>query len=159
MRQIALLLLPVLLLGGFAPHALADSKENYYYPPVSSEEVFARTITDRAPPSDRKVRVTFMTQITKAQLAAPETPRFAVFAKGKDAQHMIIIALDDEIFRTIFRARAILAQLTSNARGTDFFIKNGIATQATWFDLAKLLGFEDIVISDGQLWSHRVVLQ
>ena len=151
-----LLIFPLLLCAGLAQ---ADSKENYYYPPLNSEEVFKRTITDAAPPSNRTVRVAFMTEITKAQLAAPETPRFAVFAKGREAQHMIIVALDDEVFRTLFRARAVLAQLTSNARGTDFFIKNGIQAHATWFDLAKLLGFEDIVISDGNLWAHRVVLK
>ena len=63
------------------------------------------------------------------------------------------------MFRTIYRARAVLAQLTSNARGTDFFIDNGIEAHATWFDLAKLLGFEDLVISDGAAWSHRVVFE
>lgn len=138
--------------------ARAD-QEGYYYPPVNSEEVFGRSITDAPPPSDRSIRVAFMTQITKAQLAAPETPRFSVFAKGGEAEHMIIVALDGEIFKTLYRARAVLAQLTSNARGTDFFIKNGIADKATWFDLAKLLSFEDIVITDGDLWSHRIVLK
>ncbi|MEM8793249.1 MAG: hypothetical protein AAGE80_16630 [Pseudomonadota bacterium] len=147
------------LLAAIATFGQADSKEEYYYPAVNSEEVFERTITNTPPPANRAVRVAFTTQITKAQLAAPETPRFAVFAKGGEAQHMIIVALDDEVFKTLFRARAVMAQLTSNARSTDFFIKNGIAAHATWFDLAKLLGFEDIVISDGQDWAHRVVLR
>ncbi|MBY8976592.1 hypothetical protein KHP62_12285 [Rhodobacteraceae bacterium NNCM2] len=139
--------------------ALASDQENYYYPPINSEEVFARSMTDTAPPSSRGVRVAFMTEITKAQLAAPETPRFAIFAKGAEAEHMIIVALDDQVFKTLFRARAVLAQLTSNARGTEFFVKSGIADRATWFDLAKLLGFEDIVITDGNLWSHLIKLE
>ncbi|MEM7670833.1 MAG: hypothetical protein AAF317_17175 [Pseudomonadota bacterium] len=154
--RLALALLALILSASWS--AAAD-KENYYYPPINSEESFSRSITDTPPPTNRSIRVAFMTEITKAQLAAPETPRFAVFAKGSDAEHMIIIALDDEVFKTLFRARAVLAQLTSNARGTDFFIKAGIAAQATWFDLAKLLGFEDIVISDGNLWSHKIVLK
>ena len=82
-----------------------------------------------------------------------------IFAKGEAAQHMIIVALDDQVFKTIYRARAVLAQLTSNARGTDFFIENNIEARATWFDLAKLLGFEDMVISDGETLSHRVVFE
>jgi hypothetical protein len=82
-----------------------------------------------------------------------------IFAKGADAQHMVIIALDDDIFKTVYRARAVLAQLTSNARGTDFFIENGIESHATWFDLAKMLGFDDLVISDGATWSHRVIFE
>lgn len=158
MRAITKLLACLALITA-AAHANASDREDYYYPPINSEETFARQLTENLPPSDRAVRVSFITQITKAQLAAPETPRFAVFAKGGEAQSMIIIALDDEIFRTIFRARAVLAQLTSNARGTDFFINNGIEVHATWFDLAKLLGFENIVISDGNLWAHRVNLK
>ncbi len=138
--------------------ALAAGKDGYYYPPVNSEEVFARDLAV-APPAGRAVRVGFTTQITKAQLAAPESPRFVIFAKGDEAQHMIIIALDDEVFKTIYRARAMLAQLTSSARGTDFFINSNIQDHATWFDLAKLLGFEDMVISDGATWSHRVMFE
>ena len=142
-------------LGGAAGAAGRDS---YYYPPVNSEEVFAREIA-AAPPAGRAVRVGFTTQITKAQLAAPESPRFVIFAKGDDARHMIIIALDDQVFKTLYRARAVLAQLTSNTRGTDFFINSNIQDHATWFDLAKLLGFEDLVISDGVTWSHRVIFE
>ena len=143
-----------IILGGAAWAAGGDS---YYYPPVNSEEVFARDLT-MAPAAGRAVRVGFTTQVTKSQLAAPESPRFVIFAKGDEAQHMIIIALDDEIFKTIYRARAVLAQLTSNARGGELFI-NEIRDDATWFDLAKLLGFEDLVISDGATWSHRVTFE
>ncbi|MEM9782124.1 MAG: hypothetical protein AAF899_06580 [Pseudomonadota bacterium] len=135
-----------------------DRREGYYYPPVTSEELFARKLTRTQPNANRAVRVAFVVEVTKAQLEAPETPRFSVFAKGGQAEHMIIVALDDEVFRTLFRARAVLAQLTSNARGTAFFRQNGIQAIATWFDMAKILGFEDIVISDGHSWSHRIIL-
>ncbi len=141
-------------LGGAA---WAAGKDSYYYPPVDSEEVFARELAV-APLADRTVRVGLTTLITKAQLAAPESPRFVIFAKGDEAQHMIIIALDDQVFRTIYRARAVLAQLTSNVRGADFFANN-IQDYATWFDLARMLGFKDLVISDGATWSHRVIFE
>ncbi len=142
-------------LGGTA---WAAGRDSYYYPPVNSEDVFARDLAV-GPPASRAVRVGFTTQITKAQLDAPESPRFVIFAKGDEARHMIIVALDDEVFKTIYRARAVLAQLTSNVRGTDFFINSNIQDHATWFDLAKLLGFEDLVISDGATWSHRVIFE
>ena len=141
--------------GGAAWAAGGDS---YYYPPVTSEEVFARDLA-AAPPAGRAVRVGFTTQITKAQLAAPESPRFVIFAKRDAARHMILVALDHAVSKTIYRARAVLAQLTSNARRTDFFINSKIQDHATWFDLAKLLGFEDLVISDGATWSHRVIFE
>ena len=155
MTRILIAAIIAVSLGGAA---WAAGKDSYYYPPVNSEEVFARQLA-AVPLADRTVRVGFTTQITKAQLAAPESPRFVIFAKGDEAQHMIIIALDDQVFKTIYRARAVLAQLTSNARGTDFFINSNIQDQATWFGLAKLLGFEDLVISDGATWSHRVIFE
>lgn len=152
------MLFAVTIAVSFAGSAMADAQESYYYPPISSEEVFSRDL-GAAPPAGREVRVGFATQITRAQLAAPESPRFVIFAKGDEAQHMIIVALDDQVFKTIYRARAVLAQLTSNARSTDFFVENGFQSTATWFDLAKLLGFDDLIISDGITWSHRVVFE
>lgn len=137
---------------------LEDDRAGYYYPPVTSEESFVRELLN-TPAADRSVRINFITEVTKAQLAAPETPRFAIFAKGDEAEHMIIVALDDSVFRTLYRARALLAQLTSNARGTKFFIDTNLQFTATWFDLAKMLGFRDIVISDGATWSHRIALE
>lgn len=136
----------------------AGDHAGYYYPPIGSEERFRRDLAPGSARPGRALRTAFITQITKAQLAAPETPRFVIFAKGAEAEHMIIVATDDGVFRTIYRARAVLAQLTGNARGTEFFVNNGIESEATWFDIAKLLGFDDIVISDGVTWSHRVVL-
>jgi hypothetical protein len=154
MTRILIAAIIAVSLGGAA---WAAGKDSYYYPPVNSEEVFARVIA-AAPLADRTVRVGFTTLITKAQLAAPESPRFVIFAKGDEAQHMIIIALDDQVFKTIYRARAVLAQLTSNARGAELFV-NKIRDDATWFDLIKLLRFEDLVISDGATWSHRVIFE
>ncbi len=152
------ILMAALIAASLGTTAWAAGRDSYYYPPVNSEEVFARDLAV-APPAGRAVRVGFTTQITKAQLAAPESPRFVIFAKGDEARHMIIIALDDQVFKTIYRARAVLAQLTSNARGTDFFINSNIQDHATWFDLVKLLGFADMVISDGVTWSHRVIFE
>jgi len=97
--------------------------------------------------------------VTKGQLASPTKPRIAIFGKGSETQHMIIVALDGEVFKTLFRARAVLAQMTSTARTTPLFRKNGIQFDATWFDLAKILGFEDIILTDGANWSHKVVIQ
>lgn len=138
--------------------AADDRREGYYYPAVTSEEVFDRTI-GTAPKAVPAIRTAFITQITKGQLASPTKPRIAIFSKGSEAQHMIVVALDDDVFSTLFRARAIMAQLTSNSRATPFFKKNGIQFNGTWFDLAKLLGFEDIVLTDGKSWSHIVIIQ
>lgn len=157
-RLIAFLVFATLAIAHASTADAQDRREGYNYPPISSEEVFIRQIAT-PPSSNRAVRTNFINEITKAQLAAPANPRFVIFAKGKGAEHMVIMALDDQIFRTLYRARAQLAQLTANARGTDFFKSENLQFTATWFDLAKLMGFEDIVISDGDTWSHRITLQ
>ena len=154
---IAAIIAVSLAVASFGGAAWAAGRDSYYYPPVNSEEVFARDLA-LAPIPRRAVRVGFITRITRTQLAAPESPRFVIFAKGDEAKHMIIIALDDQVFKTVYRARAVLAQLTSNVRSVDFFASN-IEDYATWFDLAKMLGFDDLVISDGATWSHRVIFE
>jgi hypothetical protein len=135
-----------------------DRFEGYYYPPVNSTESFGRSRAN-APTADRAVRVTFVTQLTKAMLNAPDTPPYVLFAKGADADRLILIGLDDEMFKTLYRARAVLAQLTSNARGTEFFIRSQQQTTATFFDLLVLLGFKSLVVSDGERWAHKIVFE
>ena len=154
---IAAIIAVSLAVASFGGAAWAAGRDSYYYPPVNSEEVFARDLA-LAPIPRRAVRVGLITRITRTQLAAPESPRFVIFAKGDEAKHMIIIALDDQVFKTVYRARAVLAQLTSNVRSADFFTSN-IEDYATWFDLATMLGFDDLVISDGATWSHRVIFE
>jgi hypothetical protein len=154
---IAAMIAVSLAVASFGGAAWAAGRDSYYYPPVNSEEVFARDLA-LAPIPKRAVRVGLINRITRTQLAAPESPRFVIFAKGDEAKHMIIIALDDQVFKTVYRARAVLAQLTTNVRNADFFTGN-IEDYATWFDLAKLLGFDDLVISDGATWSHRVIFE
>lgn len=156
MRILLISLMAALMITGAA--RAEDNRAGYYYPPITSEETFDRKINN-PPPANRAVRTGFVTEITKAQLAAPANPDFVIFAKGRKADHMIIVAVDDEIFRTLYRARAVLAQLTSNARSTEFFKSNNLQFVATWFDLAKMLGFKDIVITDGDSWSHKIHLQ
>ncbi|MEP5631815.1 MAG: hypothetical protein ABJP79_08040 [Tateyamaria sp.] len=129
--------------------------EGYYYPEVTSTEDFNRVIR-QAPQSSKDVRVGFVTSLTVAQLAAPESPRFVFFAKGGDAKHLTAVALDDDVFSTIYRARAVLAQLTSNMRNNDFFRQQNLESVATFFDLLQFMDFETLVISDGETWSHQV---
>lgn len=145
------------LASGSAGEARADEDKyaDYYYPPVTSEETFSRVMTE-GKDGGQEVRVNFVTAITKAQLATPESPRFVIFEKGADSENLIIVALDDEVFRTVFRARALLAQMTSNMRGTDFFRKQNLHLEGTLYDMLQVMGFATLVVSDGATWAHRV---
>ncbi|MEO0380354.1 MAG: hypothetical protein AAF252_08780 [Pseudomonadota bacterium] len=151
MRALATL---VLLMA--APLAQANERyEGYYYPEITSSEEFSRVIRE-APPSGKEVRVGFVTRLTVAQLAAPESPRFVFFAKGADAKHLNVVALDDDVFSTLYRARAVLAQMTSNLRNNELFRQQNLESVVTFYDLLQFMEFETLVISDGETWAHEV---
>jgi len=135
-----------------------DRHAGYYYPETGSEETYkarARTLPD----SDRERRLGFIVGFTGELARDPAPQRFAVFAKGAEAEKLIIVALDDGIFATLFRARAVLATLTSRVRASPLFAELGVQSLFTFYDLAKLIGFEQITISDGRNWSHRVWIE
>lgn len=110
------------LAAGFGSASFANEERytGYYYPPVTSEETFTRTIAPDQT-SYQAVRVNFVTAITKAQLAAPESPRYTMFEKGGLSEHLIIVALDDEIFLNDFpRPRSAGAAYVKYARHSVF---------------------------------------
>lgn len=145
--------LAALVLAGAV--AAEDRYVGYYYPEVSSEETFDRVVR-ASQGAGKAVRIDFVNVLTTAQLEAPESPRFVFFTKGEAAKTLILVALDDEVFSTIYRARAIMAQLTVSVRKGGFFRTEELQYVATFYDLLQLMQFDEVVISDGQNWSHRV---
>lgn len=137
------------------PLAAQDKYEGYHYPPVTSSEVFDRVV--RSPGvANKAVRVDFLTQLTKAQLAAPEAPQYAFFAKGEGSRQLIVIGLDDQTFKTLYRARGVMAQMTANVRSSPIFQGQNLQFLATFYDLLQILEFDSLVLSDGDSWAHRV---
>src|ERR1700722_873309 len=115
------MLLPQPTFAADAPSPSTKAKESghegYYYPKLTSREIYkARTrVTDKA---DRHSRLLFISALTKDQTNSGYSPRYAMFAKGDDAERLIIVGLDDGSFSTIYRARAVMAALSSLARLT-----------------------------------------
>ncbi|MFO7854950.1 MAG: hypothetical protein R6V44_06980 [Paracoccaceae bacterium] len=138
--------------------AAAEDEAPYYHPPITSEETFTRNLI-AGPPARKQDREGFVTLVTRAQLDAPANPTFSLFAKGTESDRLYMIALSDDEFRTLHRARAVLAQLTYNLRSTTFFQEQGLAVDATFFDMLQLLGFESLVVSDGMDWAHRIAFE
>ena len=134
-----------------------DHHIGYYYPAPQSDEVYhARAQT--LPEADRSLRIGFVTGITNQMLTRPYAPTMVIFAKGDEAQKLIIVALDDQRLSTIYRARAIFAELTAMARVMPIFKELGVQEWFTFFDLAKLMGFTQITISDGRDFAHQVTI-
>jgi hypothetical protein len=135
-----------------------DRHAGYYYPEPQSEETSeARAAT--LPDSDRSRRLAFVTLLTQQQLTAPYPPSLAVYAKGDEAEKLIIVGLRDGPMDTLYRARAVLAMLTASARTSDLFREYHVQDIFTFLDLLKLLGFERLTVSDGKDWAHVIFIE
>ena len=141
-----------------SPVRADDKYAGYYYPPPQETETYTARVKPLAD-AKREQRVAFVTGVTQQLISGKYPPTFAIFAKGDDADKMIIVALQEGQINTLYRARALLANLTALSRLTPFFRENAIADQGTFFDLLKLLGFTQVTISDGDKFAHQVKLE
>jgi hypothetical protein len=152
-------LLCALSAQGFSGAAQAEDRHaGYYYPPAETSEVY-QARSETLPDSDRTRRIGFVVQLTKQMLSHPYPPEYAVFAKGDEAQKMLIVALRDDVLDTLYRARALLALLTAVGRATPLFAQLGGEETFTFFDLLKILGFTQLTISDGESFAHQVTIE
>jgi len=151
--------LMLLALAGWTTAAEADDRHaGYYYPePLSQETYEARAET--LPETSRSVRIGFATGLANQLRARPHAQTLAVFAKGADAEKLILVAMQDGRIETLYRARAVFANLTAIARVMPLFAEYGVQDVFTFFDLAKMLGFTQITISDGDDFAHQVFIE
>ena len=161
--SLAVLLAAGMMITGPAAPALAqepsdDRHAGYYYPVPESTEIYEARAYTMAEAS-RKSRIAFVTGITNEQNKAPYPPTAAIFAKGSEAEKLIIVALVDGRIDTIYRARAIFAQMTAVARLLPVFSQLGVEDYYTFFDLAKMLGFDQITISNGREFAHQIIIK
>ena len=135
-----------------------DRHAGYYYPiPQTSETYKARAVT--LPEANRQRRLAFVTALTTRMMSNPYPPPFIMFAKGSEAEKLIIVGVEADSYNTLYRGRALLAMLTSLARTTPIFQEFGVEDTFTFFDLAKLLGFRKITISDGDRYAHQIFIE
>ena len=141
-----------------AEEAAPDRHAGYYYPPITSSETYEARAVAMAD-AERSQRIKFINNLTAQLLARPYAPEYAIFAKGDEAQKMIIVARRPATFTTLYQARALLATLTAVSRSSRLFNEFGVQEYFTFFDLAKLFGFVRITISDGDTFSHQINLE
>ena len=135
-----------------------DRHSGYYYPEPDTRETYkARGPT--LPQANRSLRVGFVTGIASAMAQRAYAPTFAMFAKGTEADKLIIVALNDGPLDTLYRARGVLADLTAMARLMPIFAEYGVQDWFTFFDLMKMMGFRQLTISNGREFAHRVKIE
>ncbi len=159
LRNAAMAAFLLLALSGVTtPVSAADRHAGVNYPePQFRQEYQPRAVT--LPDADRRKRIEFINGVTAQMLAFPYAPRFAVFAKGDEAEKLIIIGLYANSYNTLFRARALLAMLTAVSRQTDFFREMQVDDFFTFFDLLVLLGFKRLTISDGDKFAYQITFE
>ncbi len=155
-RVLLIALAMAMSLGG-AAHA-AERHVGYYYPEPQTSEIY-KARAQVLPDAKRALRIGFVTGLANQLLGQSYAPTQAIFAKGTDAEKMIIVAFQDGQIDTIYRARALFANLTAVARVMPLFQEYGVQDWFTFFDLAKMLGFQQITISDGRDFAHRVNIE
>jgi hypothetical protein len=136
----------------------ADRHEGYYYPTPSSQEIYvarAKVLID----ATRDKRLEFINGLTASQLAGSYAPAYVAFAKGDRADRLIVVSLVSGQLDTVFRARALLAQLTAVARGTPLLQDYGVDNLFTFLDVLKLMGFTRVTLSDGDRFAHQITIR
>ena len=144
------------------PAAAAAPKEDryigYYYPKPTSTETFESTMQTVAN-VERAQRIQFVTVVSQGTIQSAYRVPYAVFAKGEKGDRMIIVGMQQGELNTIYRMRALLANMTTMSRLSPFFQERTVAEDATFFDLLKLLGFRELTITDGEKLTHQVTIK
>lgn len=135
-----------------------DRYIGYYYPKPTSTEVFESSMQTIAG-AERPQRIQFVTVVSQGTIQSAYRVPYAVFAKGEKGDKMIIVGMQQGELNTIYRMRALLANMTTMSRLSPFFQERTVAEDATFFDLLKLLGFRELTITDGEKLTHQVTIK
>jgi hypothetical protein len=142
-----------------APKAASEDRYiGYYYPKPTATETFESSMQTIAG-AERAQRVQFVTVVSQGTIQSAYRVPYAVFAKGEKADRLIIVGLQQGELNTIYRMRALLANMTTMSRLSPFFQERTVAEDATFFDLLKLLGFREVTITDGEKTTLQVTIK
>ena len=136
----------------------SDNLVGYYYPAPNNIENYKGRMRISVD-TNQFLRKSAVKTIINEFLNKPYPPRFAMFIKGTRAEKLVIVGMAKGKLNTIYRARALLESMTNTVRRSPLFkdIKRGKPLNS--FDLFKMLGFREIIVSDGDKFSYQVTLK
>ena len=143
----------------FGPAAAQDRHAGYYYPPPEGEPEIYQARSQTMIDASRAARIGFVTAVSQQNRKLPYLPPAIMFAKGSDAEKLIIVALQDGRIDTVYRARALFADMTASVRTLPVFQELGVQDYFTFFDFLKMLGFKKITVSNGRDFTHQILIQ
>ena len=149
-------LLALFCLGLALPAAAGDDRYiGYYYPAPAEIETYCGRIPV-LDGMDKRKRVGFVIGLKDGAASVPYEVPFSIFVKGGNAEKLIIVAKREGYLNSIYRVRALLAELTSNARTRPIFEDTGAPEELTFLDLLASLEFRSITVSDGAAFTHQI---
>lgn len=134
-----------------------DRHAGYYYPDKITKETYVARARQLGG-VNRVRRLVFVSAITNKLWSGSYPPPYMIFAKGAVGEKLIIIGMGD-YFSSLFQARALLSSLSAQARTSKMFREFNVDGRLTFFDLAFMMGFEQVTISDGKSFAHQVTLE
>lgn len=144
---------------GISGVALAgDRHAGYNYPEPQTEELY-KSVVPPIPGVNRRSRISFIVGLDQLQKKNPYPPDYHMYAKGAESEKLIIVAVEEGRYNTLYRLRALLASMTSDARRSPLFAKIGQVERLGFYDLTRMAGFKWITITNGKDISHRVVIE
>lgn len=159
MGRLGLFSVLFVLVSVFAPFTqAADLHVGYYYPQPQTREVYIAQVP-MADDATETSRAGFVVGLAAQQLNQNHVPGYHLFAKGDQLEKLIIVSTEDGRYNTLFRLRALLASLTSMARATPLFNQSAEPYELNFLDFCKLMGFEQVTVSDGATLAHQIKIQ
>jgi hypothetical protein len=134
-----------------------DRHAGYYYPPATVTETYQAEATTVSA-ATRVRRIGLIAAITNRSASSSFAPTYVMFVKGADAEKLIIIGMGSYV-SNIYQARALLAQLTAQARFTEAFKEVDAEHRLTFLDLLKMLGFDQVTVSDGKSFTLQIAIK
>ncbi len=137
--------------------AAEDSHAGYHYPTPQTRESYVA----RAPALQnitKRSRVAFTVGLNSQQNKRSFAPGYHIFVKGARAEKLIIVAVGDGRYDTLFRLRALLASLTADARTSPLFQQAPNPENLNFLDLCSAIGIKRVTLTDGDKIAHRIDL-
>jgi len=132
----------------------SDTGEGIYYPKVTISEQpeirFSPILG--AGPQERQF---FVDQINRAATTSERDIALVVQAVGSENQTLLFMPLGREASPTIYIAKAMLARMTSVLRFAPAITEMGISQEMDVYNMAAILGFKRIVLTDGRAFSYQ----
>ncbi|MGS4887618.1 hypothetical protein [Roseibium sp. MB-4] len=137
------------------PSSAFDSHAGYYYPAPQTSEPYISNV-ETALDANKRSRAAFVIGLAAQQSKQAYAPGYHLFAKGAELEKLIIVAKGDGQYDTLYRMRALLASLTSMARGTELFARTDQPQELNFLDFCKLIGFKQVTVSNGKDVTHQI---